>query len=129
MDNSNTNKESITFVHPIEAEFARILDYYGIEWAYEPHTFALAWDEDGNVTQAFSPDFYLPQQELYIELTTMRPKLITKKNRKIRQLKELRPDVNIKLFKRNDLRDMMIKYGFDEHAEGLLGTGAQKNDS
>lgn len=127
MNNSDTKNDTIAFVHPIEAEFARILDYYGIEWEYEPHTFALEWDEEGNVTRAFSPDFYLPQQELYVELTTMRPKLITKKNRKIRRLQELHPDINIKLFKRSDLRDMMIKYGIDEHTETLLGTDAQKN--
>jgi hypoxanthine phosphoribosyltransferase len=113
------------FTHPIEAEFARILDYYGIEWAYEPHTFALEWDENGQVVEAFSPDFYLPQQERYIELTTMRPKLITKKNRKIRRLQELYPAINIKLFKRSDLRDMMLKYGMDEYATNLAGTEAQ----
>lgn len=124
-----TKSNPITFVHLIEEEFARILDYYGIEWEYEPHTFALTTDEDGHVTEAFSPDFYLPQQDLYIELTTMRPKLITKKNRKIRRMKELYPHKNVKLFKRSDLRDMMIKYGIDEQASNLLGTKAQSNGS
>ncbi len=127
MNDTDTQSDSITFAHPIEAEFARILDYYGIEWEYEPHTFALTKDDDGTVTQAFSPDFYLPQQDLYVELTTMRPKLITKKNRKIRRLRELYPDINVKLFKRSDLRDMMIKYGIDEQAATLLGTDAQTN--
>jgi hypoxanthine phosphoribosyltransferase len=129
LSNTESQPESITFVHPIEAEFARILDYYGIEWEYEPHTFALTKDDDGKITEAFSPDFYLPQQELYVELTTMRPKLITKKNRKIRRLQELYPHINVKLFKRSDLRDMMIKYGIDEQAESLLGTEAQTNGS
>ena len=129
LSNIESQPEPIAFVHPIEAEFARILDYYGIEWEYEPHTFALNKDDEGRVTEAFSPDFYLPQQELYIELTTMRPKLITKKNRKIRRMKELFPHINVKLFKRSDLRDMMIKYGIDEQAENLLGTEAQKNGS
>ena len=126
---NKTESNPSTFVHHIEEEFARILDYYGIEWEYEPHTFALTTDDDGNVIQAFSPDFYLPQQELYVELTTMRPKLITKKNRKIRRMKELYPHINVKLFKRSDLRDMMIKYGIDEQAANLLGTDAQSNDS
>jgi len=125
LNNTESQSSSITFVHPIEAEFARILDYYGIEWEYEPHTFALEKDDDGKVTKAFSPDFYLPQQGLYVELTTMRPKLITKKNRKIRRLQELYPHINVKLFKRSDLRDMMIKYGIDEQAATLLGTDAQ----
>jgi hypothetical protein len=115
-----------SYAHPIEEEFARILDYYGIEWQYEPRTFPLAWDDDGNVSEAFSPDFYLVHQDLYVELTTIRPKLVTSKNRKIRRLKELYPDINIKLFKRSDLRDMMIKYGMDDHAAGIVGTGAQE---
>lgn len=120
--------ENQTFAHPIEEEFARILDYYGIEWAYEPRTFALAWDRQGNVKEAFSPDFYLVNEDLYVELTTLRPKLITRKNRKIRRLRKLYPDINIKLFKRSDLRDMMIKYGMDEHAAGIVGTEAQKSE-
>lgn len=114
-----------TFVHAIEEEFARILDYYGIPWQYEPRTFALAWDEEGNVTEAFSPDFYLPEEDLYVELTTMRPQLITRKNRKLRRLRELYPEINIKLLKRQDLRNMMIKYGLDDHASTIMGTGAQ----
>jgi hypothetical protein len=109
----------------VESEFAHILDYYGVEWQYEPHTFALAWDEQGNVTEAFSPDFYLPQQDLYVELTTMRPQLITKKNRKIRRLKELYPAVQVKLFKRSDLRQLMIKYGIRGHTGFLMGINAQ----
>ena len=114
------------FAHPIEQQFAHILDYYGIDWEYEPRTFPLAWDDDGHVVEAFSPDFYLVNEDLYVELTTLRPKLITRKNRKIRRLRELHPDINVKLFKRSDLRDMMIKYGMDEHAAGILGSEAQK---
>jgi hypothetical protein len=113
------------FAHDIEKEFARILDYYGIRWQYEPRSFQLSWDEEGNVTSAFTPDFYLPDEDLYVELTTMRPKLITLKNRKIRLLKELHPELNIKLFKRQDLRDMMIEYGLDEQAAAIIGTAAQ----
>jgi hypothetical protein len=115
------------FAHPIEEEFARILDYYGVEWEYEPRTFALAWNKTGKVTEAFAPDFYLPNEELYVELTTIRPQLATRKNRKIRRLRELYPDVNIKLFNRRDLRDMMIRYGLDHHALKIVGTGAQKD--
>ena len=115
----------VQFVHPIEAEFARILDYYHIAWEYEPRTFALEWDSEGRVTQAFSPDFYLPAQDLYVELTTLRPKLVTKKNRKIRRMQELYPEINVKLLKRSDLRDMMVKYGMDEQATPITGTEAQ----
>ncbi|MCI0399345.1 MAG: hypothetical protein L0332_18170 [Chloroflexi bacterium] len=127
MNNPSPPSAPPTFAHPIEEEFARILDYYGIRWEYEPRAFALAWDDAGNVTEAFSPDFYLPDQELYVELTTMRPRLITRKNRKLRRLRELYPEINIKLFKRDDLRNMMLKYGLDEHAAMISGTNAQKN--
>ena len=68
--------EQPPFSHPMEAEFARILDYYGIEWQYEPRTFVLGRDAEGTITEAFSPDFYLPSEDLYVELTTMRPALV-----------------------------------------------------
>lgn len=116
------------FVHPIEETFARILDYYGIHWRYEPRTFPLEWDKNGLVIEAFTPDFYLPEQDLYIELTTLRPQLIRHKNRKLRRIKELYPEINIKLLKRGDLRDMMIRYGLQEEADNLLGTDAQRNE-
>jgi hypothetical protein len=118
-------KSPVKFSHPMEEEFARILDYYGIAWQYEPRTFPLEWDDEGNVTEAFSPDFYLVHEDLYVELTTLRPKLITRKNRKLRRLQQLYPDINVKLFKRKDLRDMMIKYGIDEQAAKIVGTDAQ----
>ncbi|MEN6409821.1 MAG: hypothetical protein ABFD44_08935 [Anaerolineaceae bacterium] len=115
------------FSHPAEASFARILDFYGIEWLYEPKTFPLDWDENGVMTDGFTPDFYLPHQDLYIELTTLRPKLSTRKNWKMRRMAELYPDVHIKLFKRHDLRDLMIKFGLDPEAEKISGTEAQAN--
>lgn len=113
------------FSHPAEETFAKILDYYTIEWQYEPRTFNLEWDDDGNVVEAFTPDFYLPQQDLYIELTTIRPELITKKNRKIRKMAELYPHIHVKLFKRRDLHDLMVKYGLDQEASQIRGTAAQ----
>jgi hypothetical protein len=117
------------FSHPAEVMFAQILDFYGIEWVYEPRTFPLEWDEENNVTLAFTPDFYLPQQDLYIELTTLRPQLATIKNRKMRLMAKLYPDVKIKLFKRKEMRDLMIKYGLFQQAGSISGTAAQKNKS
>lgn len=126
---SNANGKAPKFVHPIEEEFARVLDYYGIRWEYEPVTFPLEWDDEGNVSQAFAPDFYLPDQDLYVELTTVRPKLVTFKNRKIRRMNELYPDINVQLWKRQDLRNLMLRFGFDEHAAAIIGTEAQKKSS
>ncbi len=124
-----TEQERRQFANRIEAEFARILDYYGVAWQYEPRSFPLEWDAKGNVKVAFTPDFYLPEQELYVELTTMRPKLVTIKNRKLRRMNELYPDINIQLWKRSDLRALMLRFGLDEEAARITGTAAQGNES
>ena len=123
-DPDGTNKA--VFVHPIEQVFARILDFYGIAWDYEPRTFPLEWDGNGKVTLAFAPDFFLPEQNLYVELTVLRPKLASFKNRKIRLMHELYPDINIKLFKRRELRNMMVRFGLVEEADRIFGTEAQE---
>ena len=115
------------FAHPLEEIFARILDFYEIQWQYEPKTFALKWDDAGNVTEAFAPDFYLPEQNLYVELTTLRPKLTVKKNRKLRRIQEIYPDINIKLFKRRELRNMMVRFGLSDEADKIFGSEAQEN--
>ncbi|HAL17465.1 MAG TPA: hypothetical protein DCP32_12175 [Anaerolineaceae bacterium] len=115
-----------SFVHPAEEMFARVMDYYGVRWIYEPRTFDLEWDANGKVTLAFTPDFYLSDQDLYVELTTLRPQLSTKKNKKMRLMAELYPDINIKLMKRREMRDLMVKYGLYDQAEHIQGTQAQK---
>ena len=119
-------KPAPIFIHPIEEIFARILDFYGVSWEYEPRTFPLEWDQDGNVIEAFKPDFYLPQQNLFVELTTLRPKLTQPKNRKLKRVKELYPEINIKLFKRRELRNMMLRFGMEVEAERIFGTEAQE---
>ena len=91
------------FVNQVELECARMLDYYGVRWEYEPRTFVLERDEHGRVTSAFTPDFYLPDQDLYVEVTVMRQSLVTRKNRKLRELKRQYPDVKVKLFYRRDI--------------------------
>mgnify|MGYP003349225079 CR=1 FL=1 len=92
-------------------QFARLLDFYGIEWAYEPRAFDLEWDGEGRVTQRFTPDFYLPAYDLYIEITTLNQKLVTKKNRKVRRLRERYPGVHVKVFYQRDYRTLAAKYG------------------
>lgn len=106
--------------------FSKILDFYGVLWQYEPRTFDLEWDKKGQVKLAFTPDFYLPQQNLYVELTTMRPQLTKIKNKKMRLMAELYADIQVKLMKRRDIRDLMIKYGLYDHADKLRGTEAQR---
>lgn len=113
------------FIHPAEEAFARILDYYGLTWEYEPTTFPLEWDGQGQVTEAFTPDFYLPDQDLYVELTTLRPRLTTTKNRKLRRMGELYPQIRIKLFKRRDIHQLMLKFGLEGEAGRIEGDAAQ----
>ena len=95
-------RQDIAFSHPSEEELARVLDFYGIDWRYEPVTFPLDWDAKGNILEAFSPDFYLVEEDLYVELTTLRPKLMRFKHRKIRRLQELYPEINVRLWNRSD---------------------------
>lgn len=111
------------FAHASEREFARILDFYDIEWQYEPRTFVLRTDPDGNPLESFAPDFYLPEQDLFVELTTLRQKLVTKKNRKLRRLRELYPTVNIKLFYNRDFRSLMTKYDISFESGEVAGNG------
>jgi hypoxanthine phosphoribosyltransferase len=100
------------FANDAERECARLLDFYGVPWEYEPRTFALEQD-DGRVTEAFTPDFYLPEQDLYVEVTVMKQALVTRKNRKLRKLRERYPDVRIKLFYRRDIERLAQRFRLD----------------
>ena len=102
--------ENIRFAHTSEKEFSRILDFYKIRWEYEPRTFILEFDVKGNPESSFTPDFYLTDLDIYIELTTLNQNLVTKKNYKIKKLKELYPDINIKLFYKKDYDSLLFKY-------------------
>lgn len=99
-----------SFKNPSEVEFAKILDMYQIEWKYEPKTFPIEWDAEGNVTLAFSPDFYLPQFDTYIELTTMNQKYVTTKNKKAKKLRELYPGTNIKIVYKKDFQSLIERF-------------------
>jgi hypothetical protein len=113
------------FAHASEAELARILDFYEVRWRYEPDTFPIGWSLDGDVVESFAPDFYLPDLELYVELTTLKQSLVRKKNRKLRRLRELYPDVRIKLFYARDFRMLLLKFGRLALADELSGSVGQ----
>ena len=100
----------VNFAHPSEKEFADILDFYHIDWVYEPRSFALKW-QDEKVVEMFTPDFYLPKLDLYVELTTLRQRLVTEKNRKLKRLRQLYPDINITLLYKKDFDRLLAKYG------------------
>jgi hypoxanthine phosphoribosyltransferase len=99
------------FAHDSEAELARILDYYQVAWRYEPDIFPISWNVDGVVVESFAPDFYLPEVDLYLELTTLKQSLVRRKNRKLRWLRQLYPEVRVKLFYARDFKALMLKYG------------------
>ena len=101
------------FASLAELECAKVLDYYGVPWLYEPRTFVLEEDEDGRVIVTFTPDFYLPEQDLYVELTVMKQSLVTRKNRKLRKLRERYPEVRIKLFYKRDLERLAQHFRLD----------------
>ena len=99
------------FANPAELEYAKILDYHGVAWMYEPRTFVLDTDDEGRVVEAFTPDFYLPDQDLFVEVTVMKQSLVTRKNRKLRKLRQLYPEIRIKLFYKRDLERLAQRYG------------------
>ena len=119
------DREPSLFAHASEAEMARILDFYGVQWQYEPVTFPILWSLEGDVIESFSPDFYLADLDLFLEMTTLRQRLVRKKNRKLRRLRELYPDIRIKLFYARDFREMLLKYGRIGLLESLSGTSGQ----
>jgi hypoxanthine phosphoribosyltransferase len=108
------------FAHDSERHFSAVLDFYGVAWEYEPTEFVLEWDDQGRPSQAFRPDFYLPAYDLYIELTTLNQRLVTKKNRKVRRLRELRPDVNIKVLYLRDYLNLLMKFGLQSEWSARL---------
>jgi len=115
----------VPFAHASEGEMARILDFYDVRWEYEPVTFPILWNLDGDVVESFAPDFYLPELDIFLEMTTLKQRLVRKKNRKLRRLRELYPDIRIKLFYARDFRAMMLKYGRLGLVESLSGTPGQ----
>lgn len=106
-DSIDHQTEAPVFKNETEAEFAKILDMYGIEWMYEPKTFPIEWDEEGNIRMAFSPDFYLPKFDLYLELTTMEQKYVTKKNKKARMVMDLYPGTNVRIVYKKDFQELV----------------------
>jgi hypothetical protein len=118
--------DQITFAHNSERQFARLLDFYQVEWEYEPTAFPIEWDAAGQPVQHFRPDFYLPGFGLYIEITTLNQRLVTKKNRKVRRLRELYPDILIKVLYQRDYLSLLTKYGLEPPSQMLdqtPGTG------
>ena len=111
---SHVQLKRINFVHPSEEIFANLLEFYRIDWEYEPKSFPVQWDKDGRVLESFTPDFYLPEFDLYVELTTMKQAHVTKKNRKVKLLRTIYPHINIQVFYQKDFQNLIFKHGLAE---------------
>jgi hypothetical protein len=105
--------DQVEFAHNSERQLAQLFDFYGIAWLYEPHCFELAWAPDGSVLEAFSPDFYLPDHGRYLEVTTLRQELVTRKNRKVRRLRERYPDIDVRVVYQRDYLHLLARYGLE----------------
>lgn len=107
--------EGVEFAHNAERQLAKLFDFYGVAWQYEPRTFVLDVDDaTGQVTRGFTPDFYLPAHDVYIEITTLRQELVTRKNAKLRRLRELHPEIEIRMIYQRDYLALLAKYGLEE---------------
>ncbi|MFW6007335.1 MAG: cytidylate kinase family protein [Halanaerobiales bacterium] len=109
--------EEPNFVHPSEKELADILNMHNIKWEYEPTEFPLEWDAEGNITMGFRPDFYLPEYDTFIELTTMKRKYVTEKNKKKRLLEKKYPEVNIKIVYKKDFKSLIERFGVEPEGD------------
>jgi bifunctional protein TilS/HprT len=114
-------RPGVRFAHESEQRFARILDFYGVEWEYEPVEFVLEWGLHHRPTSAFRPDFWLPHPGLFVEVTTLNQRLVTKKNGKVRRMAELYPDVRVTLLYQRDTLALLAKYGLAGVGTGDLG--------
>lgn len=117
--------EAARFAHASEAELARILDYYEVRWEYEPRVFPIRWNLAGAVVESFAPDFFLPDLDLYVELTTLKQSLVRRKNRKLRRLRELYPMLRVKLLYGKDFRALLLKYGRIDVVDTMVGLEGQ----
>ncbi len=117
MDDAGLPHERVRFAHNSERQFAKLLDFYGIAWEYEPVEFTLERTRDGEASAAFRPDFYLPDYDLFIEITTLNQKLVTKKNRKVRRLRELHPEVKVKVLYQRDYMNLLVKYQLEQPSQ------------
>lgn len=118
----------MAFAHNSERQVARLLDFYAVRWEYEPHTFVFSRGEDGHPTAAFTPDFWLPDHDRYIEVTTMEQRLVTRKNRKLRRLRALHPDIDITLVYQRDYLNLLEKYGLEPPEQHRARSGAPDAD-
>lgn len=100
------------FANRIELEWAKFFDFYELPWDYEPTVFVFGLSDQGGYF-GFRPDFYLPEQDLYVEITVGKSVTLSRKNKKIRKLRQMYPDVKLKVFRRSDFVALAARIGLD----------------
>jgi hypoxanthine phosphoribosyltransferase len=108
-----------SFAHPSEQLFSKLLTLYGHPWIYEPLEFPLEWNEHGVPVKGFRPDFFLTEQKLFIELTVLEQRLVTKKNRKVRRFRVLYPEIPLLVVYQRDFHQLLAHHdlrGFGDQA-------------
>ncbi len=113
---SHAPASAVRFAHPSERLFAALLDIHGIRWEYEPVEFALRWDDGGSPNSGFRPDFWLADQRCFVELTTADQRLVTRKNAKVRRMRELYPEIEVVVVYQRDFRALLERHGLDPAA-------------
>ena len=97
------------YAHEYEEQFAEILETLNIEYEYEPKTFVIHSNGNGEIKKGFTPDFYLPELDLYVEVTSMHGNSCNKKNRKIVAIKEIY-DADAILLKKPKINKIFWKF-------------------
>lgn len=115
---SATPAARVRFAHPSERLFAALLDLHQIRWEYEPVEFTLRWDEEGSPSGGFRPDFWLPDHGCFVELTTADQRLVTRKNAKVRRMRDLYPEVEVVVLYQRDFVELLARHGLDAGAIG-----------
>lgn len=90
-----------------EREVADVLDALRVPWIYEPTLFVFEASATGVPKRGFRPDFYLPIQDIYIEVTQAKDS--NDKNRKIRKLRELYPEIQVELVAKPHFKELRAR--------------------
>jgi len=92
--------KTIYFYSRWEANIARLFNYSGIKWTYQQKTFDLG-------SQNYTPDFYLPDGDIYIEVKNFLWRYSKTRDRKFRKIY---PGIKLTLLLKKDYLELEKKY-------------------
>ncbi|MCB9819038.1 hypothetical protein H6788_02550 [Candidatus Nomurabacteria bacterium] len=88
--------KKIYFFSRWEANYARVLNLTGIKWIHQPKRFRLK-------SQYYTPDFYLPESDKYIEIKNFLSDYSLKRDKEFR---ELYPKLELELVLKEDYKKL-----------------------